>query len=134
MNAREKHLLKEQDAHDAQQRKAERLPPLILSGTVRRSHKCSRKGSQEYEIMDENNNPVIPIRDPDWRDHVVKVMITDQGKAKKQRTVICSRAMECTNDVCMHHIQHIHTAACVLECMRLPHNRVCTQNPQDRKI
>lgn len=79
MNARETHLLKEQDKRDAQQMKAERVPPLVLFGVVRRSHKNSQKGYQKYEIE-------ADVRQAELCDHAVRITLEDQGKVKKRRS------------------------------------------------
>lgn len=95
MNARETHLLKEQDKRDAQQRKAERIPPLVLFGVVRRSHKNSQKGYQKYELE-------ADLRQAELCDHAVKITLEDQGKAKKRRNarqLFCSlHGTTCTPD------------------------------------
>lgn len=78
MNARETHLLKEQAKKDIQQRKAERIPPLVLTGVVRRSRKNGQTGYQKYEIE-------ADIRAAELCDHAVKITLEDQGKVKKRR-------------------------------------------------
>lgn len=78
MSQREKHLKIVQDKRDAQQRKADVLPPLVLTGVVRRSRKNGQKGYQKYEIE-------ADIRQAELCDHAVKITLEDQGKVKKRR-------------------------------------------------
>lgn len=78
MNARTEHLKKIQDKRDAQQ---DRVPPIVLFGTVRRARQNSHKGYQKYGILD------IMIREPALCDHEVRITLEDQGKVKKRRTV-----------------------------------------------
>lgn len=87
MNQRETHLLKEQDKRDAQQMKAGIVPPLVLFGVVRRSHKNGQTGYQKYEIE-------VDIRQAELCDHAVKITLEDQGKVKKRRGA--NRELFCT--------------------------------------
>ncbi len=55
-------------------------------------------------------------------------LVEDRAEEKyheRRYAVGCSRVPECTNDVCLHYTEHVHTAACELPCMRLPANRRC---------